>query len=280
VAGEFRLGGRPRFVRHDRGQSCTLVTGASAGIGAAFARALRARGERLVLVARRAERLEALARELGGTEAVTAIPLDLVSPGAAARLSAEVRQRGLEVELLVNCAGAGFTGSFHRQDEEALRAMVQLNVGAVVELTRAFLPGMVERQRGRIVNVASNAAFQPIPFHAVYAASKAFVLSFTEALAEELRGTGVRVQALCPGITDTEFLELSGTHAGLLVTRMPRLTAEEVVEASLGALDRARLRVVVGWPNRVVAGIERFVPAAIVRRVAGSLYRPAPGARR
>jgi short-subunit dehydrogenase len=111
--------------------------------------------------------------------------------------------------------------------------MIDVNVRALVALTRAFLPGMVERRSGAVVNVASNAAFQPVPYMSVYAASKAFVLSFTEALANELRGTGVKVQALCPGITATEFLEVAGTHSGLLVTRMPMLTSEEVVEASL-----------------------------------------------
>jgi uncharacterized protein len=153
--------------------------------------------------------------------------------------------------------------------------MIDVNVRAVVELTHVFLPGMKGRGRGRIVNVASNAAFQPVPFLTVYAATKAFVLSFTEGLAEEMRGSGVRVQALCPGLTRTEFLDVAGTHQGLRVTRTPMLTAEEVVEASLQGLDRGRLRVVTGWTNRLAVFAQRFVPASLPRRVAAELYRPA-----
>ena len=155
--------------------------------------------------------------------------------------------------------------------------MVDLNVRALTELTRAFLPDMVARRRGRIVNVASNAAFQPIPYMAVYAATKAYVLSFTEALASELRGTGVQVQALCPGITATEFLDVAATHRGLLVTRMPMMSAEDVVASSLRGLDRGRLRVIAGLPNRILAAVQSLVPRGIVRRIAGELYRPRGG---
>jgi short-subunit dehydrogenase len=251
-----------------------LVTGASSGIGAAYARALRARGERLVLVARRAERLARLAAELGGEEWALALPLDLAEPGAASRLRREVASRGLAIDLLVNNAGLGHTAPFEEQPREVLRTMIDVNVRAVVEVTHAFLPGMKERGRGRIVNVASTAAFQPVPFLSVYAATKAFVLSFTEGLAEELRGSGVRVQALCPGLTQTEFLDLAGTHQGLPVTRTPMLTAEEVVAASLRGLHRGRLRVVTGWTNRLAVFAQRFVPASVPRRVAAELHRP------
>ncbi len=259
-----------------------LVTGASSGIGAAYAHALRRRGERLVLVARRGDRLSRLAEELGGEEWAIALPLDLAAPGSASRLETEVASRGLVVDLLVNNAGLGHTAPFAEQPPEVLRAMIDVNVRAVVELTQVFLPGMKERGRGRIVNVASNAAFQPVPFLTVYAATKSFVLSFTEGLAEEIRGSGVRVQALCPGLTRTEFLDVAGTHQGLRVTRTPMLTAEEVVEASLRGLDRGRLRVVTGWTNRLAVFAQRFVPASLPRRVAAELYRPAArgGARR
>jgi hypothetical protein len=252
-----------------------LVTGASSGIGVAFARALRARGERVVLVARRADRLEALARELGGEPHALAWPADLGGAGAAEGLRAGLEARGLAVDALVNCAGLGHTAPFEAQREETIRAMLDVNVRAVVELTRAFLPGMRARGRGRIVNVASNAAFQPVPYLAVYAATKAFVLSFTEGLADELRGTGVRVQALCPGITATEFLDVAGTHHGLLVTRMPMLSAEDVVQASLRGLDRGKVRVVAGWSNRLLGFVvQRLAPRGLARRVAGELYRP------
>jgi hypothetical protein len=144
----------------------------------------------------------------------------------------------------------------------------------------AFLPGMRARGRGRIVDVASNAAFQPVPYLAVYAATKSFVLSFTEALAEELRGSGVRVQALCPGITATEFLEVAETHPGLLVTRMPTMTAEAVVQASLAGLDRGRVRVVAGLPNRLLGFVvQRLSPRGLARRVAAQLYKPRPGSK-
>ena len=254
-----------------------LVTGASSGIGTAFARALRARGEKLVLVARRRDRLERLAADLGGGAHAAVMAQDLAAPGAAERLLGEVRARGFAVDLLVNNAGLGHTSRFHTQPHEVVRAMVDLNVRALTELTRAFLPDMVARRRGRIVNVASNAAFQPIPYMAVYAATKAYVLSFTEALASELRGTGVQVQALCPGITATEFLDVAATHRGLLVTRMPMMSAEDVVASSLRGLDRGRLRVIAGLPNRILAAVQSLVPRGIVRRIAGELYRPRGG---
>lgn len=261
-------------------QPRALVTGASSGIGAAFARALRSRGRKLVLVARRGERLRALAGELGGESQAAVVVMDLTERGAGERLAAEVASRGFAVDLLVNSAGVGHTAPFAEERRERALAMIDLNVRAVVELTHAFLPGMLARGRGRIVNVASNAAFQPVPFLTVYAATKAFVLSFTEGLATELAGTGVRVQALCPGLTATEFLEVAETHSGLLVTRLPAMKPEEVVACSLKALDRGRVRVVAGFPNRLLAGIQSFVPRGVVRRVAAELYRPRRSGRR
>jgi hypothetical protein len=257
-----------------------LVTGASSGIGAAYARALRARGERVVLVARRADRLRALAGELGGDPHAVVLAVDLAAPGSVEAVCADLSARKIAVDLLVNSAGLGNTAPFEAQRPEAVRAMIDVNVRALVELTHAFLPGMRARGRGRIVNVASNAAFQPVPYLTVYAATKSFVLSFSEGLAEELRGTGVRVQALCPGITATEFLEVAETHRGLLVSRMPMMTAEEVVQASLRGLDRGRVRVVAGWPNRLLGFVaQRLAPRRLARRVAGELYRPRGGRR-
>jgi short-subunit dehydrogenase len=256
---------------------CALVTGASSGIGEAFARSLHRRGDRLVLVARRRDRLEALAHELGGET----FPLvaDLSAPGAAERVVRSVAQRGLAIDLLINNAGLGHSGPFESQPPDSVRAIVDVNMRALVELTRAVIPGMRSRGRGRIVNVASNAAFQPVPFMTLYAASKAFVLSFTEGLAGELRGSGISLQALCPGITETEFLDVAGTHSGLLVRRMPLLSAAEVVASSLRGLERDRLRVIVGWPNRVLAfAVQRLAPRALARLVAGELYRPRGGA--
>jgi short-subunit dehydrogenase len=257
--------------------SRALVTGASSGIGVAFARALRAKGERLVLVARRRDRLQELSRELGGEDKAAVLAADLTEPEAIDRLAEEIRARGFIVDLLVNNAGAGHTSRFHEEPRETVLRMIDLNVRALVALTHAFLPGMVARGRGRVINVASNAAFQPVPFLTVYAATKAFVLSFTEGLASELAGTGVRVQALCPGLTATEFLDVAETGPGLLINRMPAMSAEDVVACSLRGLERGRLRVVAGFTNRLMAGVQRFVPGAIVRRVAAELYRPRSG---
>jgi short-subunit dehydrogenase len=251
-----------------------LVTGASSGIGLEFARALRRQGMTLVLVARRADRLRSLAEQLGGGEDVLALPTDLTAAGGVAGVVGQLRARSLTIDLLVNNAGMGQTGRFSEQRWAVIHEMLALNITALVELSRAFLPEMLARERGAIVNVASNAAFQPVPFLNVYAATKAFVLSFTEGLAEEVRGSSVRVQALCPGITATEFLDVAETHSGLLVRRMPTMTAEQVVAASLAGLERGRVRVVAGFANRALAAVQRFVPNVIVRRVSAELYRP------
>jgi short-subunit dehydrogenase len=224
-------------------------------------------------VARREARLAALAEELGGAEMAAPIPVDLADPGGPQRLQEEIERRGFAVDLLVNNAGFGDTGPFHEAPLDRLTAMVDLNARAVVELTRRFLPAMVARGRGRIVNVVSNAAFQPVPFLTVYAATKSFVLSFTEALATELHGTGVRIQALCPGPTDTEFFEVART-GDLPVRRLPRMSAEDVVACSLRALDSGKLVVVAGLANRLLAAATRFAPRSLARQVAGRLYRP------
>ncbi len=253
-----------------------LVTGASSGFGTAFARSLRRRGYSLVLVARREDRLLSLQKELGGAEAAVVIPKDLAAPGGPAGLLQELESRALDVDLLVNNAGAGLTTPFLDQPQERIQGMIDLNVRAVVELTRGLLPPMVKRGRGAIINVSSIAAFQPVPYMGVYGATKAFILSFTEALSYEIRGSGVRLQALCPGPTATEFLEVSQTHSRLLVRRMPMLKAEEVVRASLDGLDRGTLRVVPGLANRLVGLLVRVTPNAVTRAVTAQLFKPKP----
>jgi short-subunit dehydrogenase len=258
--------------------SSALVTGASSGIGAAFARALARRGERLILVARRADRLASLVEDLGGEERAVAIPLDLAERDAGARLEAAVGERGLLVDLLVNNAGLGDTGRFHERPLGRALEMVDVNSRVLVELTRRFLPPMLERRRGRIVNVVSTSAFQPVPFLTVYAASKAFALSFTEGLATELQGTGVRVQALCPGLTATEFQERAHTDQ-VPFNRTKAMTPEAVVEESLRALDRGQLTVVTGLGNRLSLAAQAFAPRWLVRRVAADLFRPATPAK-
>ena len=251
-----------------------LVTGASSGIGKAFARALHARRAKLVLVARRAVRLSQLSSELGGGPDVAVFPLDLSRPDAVSVLMAFLQDRKITVDLLVNNAGVGWTGPFVDQPVESVLQIIDLNVRALAGLTRALVPGMIERGRGGIVNVVSTSAFQPVPFLNVYAASKAFVLSFTEGLATELKGTGVRVQALCPGLTESEFHETSGTDK-VAFTKTKMTSAEAVAAQSLEALDRGRpLRVIPGWHNRAVAEAQRFLPRSLVRGVSAGLFRP------
>lgn len=258
----------------ERKELRALVTGASSGIGEAFARALARRGRRMVLVARRVERLERLSGELGGGAQALPLPMDLEKPGAAERLRDEIAARGLAVDLLVNNAGIGTTGHYALEPPETTAALLALNVRAAAELMRAFLPGMLERRCGAVINVCSMSAFQPVPFLASYAASKAFLLSLSESLAEELRGTGVTVQALCPGLVPTEFQARAGTDK-VAFNRAPAMLPDFVAEASLRALPRGTLVVVPGWRDRLTLQLQRFVPRASVRRAAAELFRPA-----
>jgi short-subunit dehydrogenase len=198
--------------------------------------------------------------------------------GAARRLASELERESIQVDLLVNNAGVGHTARFDEQPPERITGMLDLNVRAVVEMTHAFLPAMVRRGRGHVINVASNAAFQPVPFLSVYAATKSFVVSFTEGIASELHGTGVDFQALCPGLTATEFLDVAETHTtNLLVRKLPTMRAEDVVAASLRGLDRGSLRLIPGFANQALATLQGFLPRAVARSVAGKLYRPPGG---
>jgi short-subunit dehydrogenase len=243
-----------------------LITGASAGLGVDFARQLSGRGHRLVLVARRRDRLEALAAELGNARAVA---MDLAQPGAAARLLADVAKAGEQVETLVNNAGFGLRGLVAELDAAKQREMIDLNIGTLTDLCRAVAPQMVARRSGGILNVASTAAFQAGPGMAVYFATKAFVLSFTEALHEELKPHGVKVTALCPGPTRTEF----GSVAGFTSDRFDKLSMDSapVVEEGLNGLDRNRAIVITGLTNKIIAQSTRFAPRSVVRRIAGAL---------
>jgi short-subunit dehydrogenase len=241
-----------------------LVTGASAGLGAEFARQLAAKGERLVLVARRRERLDELAAALGNARAVA---MDLSEPGAAALLMADLEQYGDTVELLVNNAGFGLAGQFAELDGDRQREMIDLNGGALAELAHAVLPGMMTRKAGGILNVASTAAFQPGPGMAVYFATKAFVLSFSEALHDEVNRHGVKVSCLCPGPTRTEFRSVSGFDPK---GRLAKLSADaaSVVAAGLRALERNQAVVVPGMSNKMIAQAHRLLPRAMMRRAA------------
>lgn len=244
-----------------------LITGASAGLGVEFARQLSADGHRLVLAARRKDRLQALAKELGNARAVA---VDLGAPGAAAKLMADISKAGETVDLLVNNAGFGLWGPFVAQQPERLREMIDLNIGALTDLCRLAAPAMIERKSGAILNVASTAAFQPGPNMAVYFATKAFVLSFTEALHEELKPHGVRVSALCPGPTRTEFGHVAGFGGGKVFDKLG-MDAAAVVEQGLRALERNQAVRVTGALNRVGAAATRFVPRPLLRKIAGSI---------
>jgi short-subunit dehydrogenase len=244
-----------------------VVTGASAGLGVEFARQLAMRGHRLVLAARRKDRLDALAKELGNARAVG---IDLSKPNAAARLMGELEAAGEHLDLLVNNAGFGLVGDFATLDCKRQRQMIDLNVGTLTDLCRLVAPAMKARRQGQILNVASTAAFQAGPGMAVYFATKAFVLSLTEALHEELKPHGVRVSCLCPGPTHTEFGEVAG-FGGNSLSDAVGMGAREVVEAGLKGLDQNRAVVVPGLVNKVGAAGTRFVPRSIVRKIAGAI---------
>jgi short-subunit dehydrogenase len=250
-----------------------VVTGASSGLGREFALALSERGYPVLAVARRRERLYALADEVaargGRLEPLSA---DLSTTAGAEALIA--RAASLDIELLVNNAGGATYGPFASTSVEGERELLRLNVEAIVTLTGRLLPALIARGHGGVINIASQMAFQPMPYFAAYAASKAFVLSFTEALAEELRGTGVRVTAVAPGFVRTEFTDVAGSQAP--ERRFPHLQPRRVVESALRAHDRGRTVKVVGpfYASLTFAG--RLAPRAVVRQMLGRALRPAP----
>ncbi|MBI5105811.1 MAG: SDR family oxidoreductase [Solirubrobacterales bacterium] len=250
-----------------------LVTGASSGIGQAIARRLAARGHGVTLVARREDELRALAAELADEHGIRAevVPCDLADPAARDRLAAELDRLGLEVDVLVNNAGFGTYVTFAEADREREVEQVRLNVEAVTDLTARYFPAMVRRGRGAVLVTASTAAFQPLPGNAAYAASKAFALSFTEALHAEAAGSGVTVTVLCPGPVATGFQDASGAHefAGKVPKALWR-SADQVADAAMQALDRGRRVVVPGLPNRIGAALGRFSPRPVVLKVMGA----------
>jgi short-subunit dehydrogenase len=252
--------------------NAALITGASSGIGEVFARRLAARGRNVLLVARSEEKLITLCNELGRSNSIRAqyVALDLSLPESSARLFEETEKRGLSVDLLVNNAGFGSFGDFNKADLARELNMIDLNVKTLVELTYRFLKPMRERRQGAIINVASTAAFQAVPFMATYAATKAFVLSFSEALWEENRTFGIQVMALCPGVTETNFFEAA--HGQKPPARASQ-TPEEVVETALRGLARGKSHIISGWINRVLTESERLAPRSLVTRMAGRMMR-------
>ena len=244
-----------------------LVTGASAGIGREIARVLAADHD-LILSARRADELERLAAELrqkGATCRV--VPGDLAEPDGARKLHAAVVESGLTVDVLVNNAGFGDLGPFADADLPKLLRMIQVNVTALTELTGLFVPAMVQRGRGRLLNVGSVAGFQPGPLMAVYYATKAFVNSFSQALSNELAGSGVTVTCLCPGPTSTEFAGVAGMQTSKLFTVGGVVGAGDVAVAGVNGMTRGKMLVTPGFRNRLLIFLERFAPRGVVMRV-------------
>jgi len=249
-----------------------LVTGASAGIGAALARELAAGGTNLVLTARRKDRLEELAKELSVKHGVMAevFAADLVDPRAPEKIFVFTQERGFEIDLLINNAGFGRYGEFPSVEKQSLLDMVQVNCHAVVHLTRLYLPQMMARRSGNVLILASTASFQAVPYISTYAATKAFDLLFAEGLAEEMRPYGIRVCALCPGSTESEFHAVSGQEK----YQGRAETAEKVARTGLKALAAGKSYVISGLGNYLGAQGERLVPRRLVTKIAGNMFKP------
>jgi short-subunit dehydrogenase len=250
-----------------------LVTGASAGIGWALAEQLAAGGANLVLTARRTDRLQKLAADLSAKHGIKAeaFAADLVQPGAPSEIHAFTNGKGIEIELLINNAGFGVFGYIHEGDEARLLEMVQVNCAAVVHLTRLYTPGMVQRRHGDVMIVASTAAFQAVPFISAYAATKAFDLIFAEGIAEELRPFGVRVCALCPGSTTTEFQQVAQQPDRAFRSAE---TADKVARVGLEGLAAGKSCVISGARNNLMVEAERLAPRRFIAKMAAKMMRP------
>lgn len=245
-----------------------LITGASSGIGYELSKLFAADGYNLILVARSTDKLTQLANNLTGNHgvAVTTLTKDLSAPKAPAEIFDAVKAQNILVDVLVNNAGFGVQGPFDNASLDEMHQMLQLNIGALTTLTRLFLPAMLMRKSGRILNIGSTGSFAPVPSMAVYGATKAYVLSFSEALAEELRGRGVTVTALCPGVTFTGFQKRAGVaNAGLV--RLGGMNAADVARIGYRALMRGQVVAVSGLFNQLTAFGVRFAPRALVRRL-------------
>lgn len=251
-----------------------LITGASSGIGAVYAKELAARGCHVVLAARSKDKLEALADEITRTYGVKAyaIPSDLSKAGAPRLLAESISRLSLSVDILINNAGFGTYGRFEGIDPNREQEEIMLNTSALVELTHIFLPGMLGRKDGIVVNVASMASFAPCAYMAVYGATKAFVLSFSEALWAETRGRGVRVMALCPGATETGFFDEVGSREMVAGTTLS--TPKNVVQAGFRGIDRGRSYIIDGRYNNMAALISRFLPRRRLALMNERISRP------
>jgi hypothetical protein len=252
-----------------------LVTGASGGIGYELCRQFARHGFNVVLIARDAARLAEVARELEGHYQVKTLvlPKDLALPPTTGEIYREVKNSNLDIDILVNNAGFGDLAPLAEAELEVQRQMMQVNVTALVELTRLFLPEMIRRKSGGILNIGSTGSFAPVPYMAVYGATKAFVLSFSEALSAELAGTGVTATALCPGVTATRFARRARTENTLLV-RLNQMTASDVARAGYHALMKGKASVVPGWFNKLMIGSLRFSPRSANLKLGKVLMRP------
>ena len=249
-----------------------LITGASGGIGLDLARLLAADKYNLILVARNADKLGQIAVELRDKHKIqaVAVPIDLADPAAPEELFHLLEERGIGIDVLINNAGFGTHGLFADSDPVAELQMIQVNIVALVHLTRLLLPGMIANQRGRIMNVASTAAFQPGPFMAGYYASKAFVLSFSEAIASELQGSGVTVTALCPGPTDTGFQKRAGVEDSPLF-KWNTMNSVDVARIGYQGMLKGKRVVITGFKNKTLAFATRFAPRNLVTSIARKL---------
>jgi short-subunit dehydrogenase len=265
-----RVNGMSKIDYH---RQTVIVTGASSGLGAEFARQLARRGANLVLVARRADRLETLAAELTRAHgvAVTTVARDLGLPDAGRTLRAELESRGIYATGLVNNAGFGTNNEFADEDPDRLQSMIALNISALVDLSRAYIGPLSSAETGVLINTASLLGFQPIPYMSVYGATKAFVLSFTEALWEETRGTNLRVLAVNPGAMQTEFFDVAGNQSADYGTK--RATPEQVVRIALDTLDRRSAPPSVITNSRSLALLSRLLPRRHVVRIMGWMAR-------
>jgi short-subunit dehydrogenase len=250
-----------------------VITGASSGLGLDFAREAAADGYDLVLIARSTAPMESLASELQARyETQThVIGMDLAVPGAGANAADAIAKLGVTVDVLINNAGFGFNGSFADSDPHETSRMTQLNIVTLTDLTRALLPAMLARKSGRVMLLASTAAFQPGPMMAVYCATKAYVLSFGEALAYELRGTGVSVTTVCPGATETNFQKAASIDANSTLMKSPMMSSATVAKDGYWAMKRGRRVIVTGIPNLIGAVMGRILPRDVVLPIAAKL---------
>jgi len=257
-----------------------LITGASSGIGFELSRKFAHEGYNLILVSRNEATLQKIAAELSSSHnvAVRVIAKDLASPSAPQEIYRLLQEESLPVHVLVNCAGLGIAGKFSETDLSVELRIIQVNIAALTELTKLFLKDMVRRRDGRILNVASTAAFQPGPLMAIYYASKAYVLSFSEAIFEELEDTGVTVTVLCPGPTRTDFQNRAGLAQSKLFSTKSLLRTQEpaeVAEIGFEGLMRGEVIVIPGFRNRLLASIVRILPRKLVRKAAKKMHETA-----